>query len=165
MDWTPDRLTFKWFFPLRMWSAEKEGCVLVLGAGAGWWASRSHLKKMIVCPWVSEWLRETRKKAKGQTEQSTPNQTCVGEFPKRGRKASGTVIKESNQDSQLLFHLHSILLSFFFFFSFLNNKIHILITLKLVENISTSNSFNYFLVLIILPPHTVKWLLKFQVTF
>lgn len=148
MDWTPDRLTFKWFFPLRMWSAEKEGCVLVLGAGAGWWASRSHLKKMIVCPWVSEWLRETRKKAKGQTEQSTPNQTCVGEFPKRGRKASGTVIKESNQDSQLLFHLHSILLSFFF--SFLNNKIHIFNYTKIsrehfyFQNLQLFFSFNYF---------------------
>lgn len=38
------------FSPLRMWGAEKEGSVLVLGAGAGWWASKSHLKKWLFVP-------------------------------------------------------------------------------------------------------------------
>lgn len=35
VDWTPERSTFKCFFPLRTWDGEEERSVLVLGAGAG----------------------------------------------------------------------------------------------------------------------------------
>ena len=151
VDWTPDRLTFKCFFP---WGCEmewkREAC---LCWGRGWVVSlQEPLKKWLLAPGYLSDLGKQEERLKGELNPQPQTRPGWGAFPDMGARPQGQLINQT-RILKSLFHLHFILLCIFFF---LNNKIHILITLKLIENISTAESLNYFLVLIILPPNTTK---------
>lgn len=92
---------------------ERGKCTCV--GGRGWVVSfqeqlKKKKKKRLFVPGYLSDLGKQEKRLKGKLNSQPQTRPVQGNFPNVGGSLQGQLIKESNQDSQLLFHLHSILL-------------------------------------------------------